>query len=111
MWYYEITIVSYDRRSVNEKEDDKDEEEKYILVFDFGGGTYDVSLIEKQGNNFETLASAGNQKLGGGDLDNKLMEYCLDFFSNNLKLDKNKIKENYKSIQRLKIACEQTKKY
>ena len=93
-----------------EKEDDKDEEEKYILIFDFGGGTYDVSYIEKNGNNFETIASAGDQNLGGGDLDNKLMEYCLDEFSKNLNIDKKRIKENYKYIQRLKIACEQTKK-
>ena len=83
---------------------------KHILVFDFGGGTYDVSLIEIEGTFLETISSAGDQRLGGGDLDNKLMEFCLDNFSENIKIDKNIIKQNYKSIQRLKIACEQTKK-
>ena len=87
-----------------------DNKEKYILVFDFGGGTYDVSLIEVNGYMFETCSTAGDQMLGGGDLDNTLMEYCLDIFSKNIQIDKNVIKQNYKSIQRLKIACEQTKK-
>ena len=85
-----------------------------ILVFDLGGGTYDVSLIEYEHNNFENLASAGNSKLGGGDLDNLLMEFCLDKFCKQNKEKnflKEEIKKNIKCNQRLKIACEQTKKY
>ena len=89
---------------------ENEDEKKYILVFDLGGGTYDVSLIEKDEAMFETIATAGEQMLGGGDFDNILIEYCLDNFSNNIKIDKNIIKEDYKAIQRLKIACEQTKK-
>ena len=86
------------------------ENDKIVLVFDFGGGTYDVSLIEVTDYIFETRATRGNQYLGGGDLDNKLMEYCLDSFSKIIKVPKEEIKKNYKSIQRLKIACEKTKK-
>ena len=86
------------------------ENDKIVLVFDFGGGTYDVSLIEVNDCIFETRATRGNQYLGGGDLDNKLMEYCLDSFSKIVKVSKEEIKKNYKSIQRLKIACEKTKK-
>ena len=86
------------------------EEDKIVLVFDFGGGTYDVSLIEITDSIFETRATKGNQYLGGGDLDNKLMEYCLDNFSKIIKVPKEEIQKNYKSIQRLKIACEKTKK-
>ena len=87
-----------------------DNEENYFLVFDLGGGTYDVSLIEINDCILETCATAGIQMLGGGDFDNKLMEYCLDIFSSSINIDKNKIKENYKLMQRLKIACERTKK-
>ena len=84
-----------------------------IIVFDLGGGTYDVSLIEYGQSFFETIASAGNSSLGGSDFDNRLMEYCLkDFYKKNK--DKNfkmeEINVNYKCKQRLKIACEQTKK-
>ena len=89
------------------------EEDLKIIVFDLGGGTYDVSLIEYGQSIFETLASAGNSRLGGGDFDNRLMEHCLNEFCNKNK-DKNfsinDIKNNIKCNQRLKIACEQTKK-
>lgn len=95
---------------ITDTNQNEDEEKKYILVFDLGGGTYDVSLIEKDEAMFETIATAGEQLLGGGDFDNILIEYCLDNFSKIINIDKNIIKEDYKAIQRLKIACEQTKK-
>ena len=85
-----------------------------IIVFDLGGGTYDVSLIEYSMGIFDTLASAGNAKLGGGDFDNRLMEYCLNEFCNKNKdkhFSKDEIYRNNKGIQRLKIKCEQAKKY
>ena len=90
------------------------EETKNILVFDLGGGTFDVSLIEFSQSIFETLASAGDSKLGGGDFDNRLMEFCLDYFcEKNQKenFSKEQIKKNIKCLQRLKMACEQSKKY
>ena len=92
------------------KKNSENENEKHLLVFDFGGGTFDVSIVEMSGSCVETLASSGNQMLGGGDFDNKLMEFCIDIFSEKSKKDKKKIKNNYKSMQRLKIGCEQTKK-
>jgi len=93
----------------NKKEKPKNDKEKHLLIFDFGGGTYDVSIVEMNESYVETLATSGNQMLGGGDLDNKLMEYCLNVFSEKAKKDKEEIRKNYKSMQRLKIACEQAK--
>ena len=102
--YYDLSFIS------NNIINNNNNEENYFLVFDLGGGTYDVSLIEINEYILETCATAGIQMLGGGDFDYKLMEYCLDIFSRNINIDKTIIKENYKSMQRLKIACEQTKK-
>ena len=102
--YYDLSFIS------NNIINNNNNEENYFLVFDLGGGTYDVSLIEINEYILETCATAGIQMLGGGDFDYKLMEYCLDIFSRNINIDKAIIKENYKSMQRLKIACEQTKK-
>ena len=85
----------------------------HIIVFDLGGGTYDVSLVEYSQSIFETLASAGNARLGGGDFDNRLMVFCLEHFCQKNKDDNisvDEIKRNYKCIQRLKMACERTKK-
>ena len=92
------------------KQDEDNEEQNYILVFDLGGGTYDLSLIEIMGTSLETITTAGNQKLGGGDFDNKLMEYCLENFSKNANIDKEIIMKNFKAMQNLKIVCEQAKK-
>ena len=95
------------RTSLMNNENNKD---KKVLVFDLGGGTYDVSLIQVNDYIFETKASSGNQHLGGGDFDNVLMEYSLTQFCQNTKKSINDIKNNYKCMQRLKIACEHTKK-
>ena len=90
-------------------DNEDDSSDKFFLVFDLGGGTYDVSLVEQNDSMLETIASSGNQMLGGGDFDKVLMDYCLSKLDN-LKLNKEEIKKNFKSMQRLKIACEQTKK-
>ena len=84
--------------------------DKFFLVFDLGGGTYDVSLVEQNESMLETISSAGDQMLGGGNFDERLMEYCLSKLDN-LKLNKDEIKKNFKSMQRLKFACEQSKKF
>ena len=86
------------------------DKDKNILVFDLGGGTFDVSLIIITSYIFETKRTLGNQRLGGGDFDNKLMEFCLDEFSHKNIISKDEIKKNKKCIQMLKIACEKTKK-
>ena len=78
----------------NKKEEkskkEKDDNSKIILVFDFGGGTFDVSIIEMDERCVETLVSSGDQMLGGGDFDNKLMDFCLNIFAEKTKKDKKK---------------------
>ena len=87
----------------------KDKELLKIIVFDFGGGTFDVSLIYVDNKNYETMGYKGDQRLGGSDFDKRLMDYCLDIFCKNNKYDINEIKSNYKCMQILKKACEETK--
>ena len=83
-----------------------------ILVIDFGGGTFDVSLIYiNKYKKFETKAYSGDQKLGGSDLDKKLMDYCLNEFCEKNNCLERTIRMNYKCMQRLKRACEEAKKY
>ncbi|AYV81638.1 MAG: Hsp70 protein, partial [Harvfovirus sp.] len=83
--------------------------EMNIIVYDFGGGTLDVSLLNVSSGLFEVLASVGNTHLGGADFDKRLMRYCLHMFKNKYsiaKLDN----VNVLSIQRLKRSCENAKK-
>ena len=89
-------------------------DKKNIIVFDLGGGTYDVSLIEFNKNIFEIKSSAGDPRLGGGDFDHKIMEFCLKNFCHTNDGENfivEEIMKNTKSMQRLKIACENTKKF
>ena len=86
-------------------------EEKNILVFDLGGGTFDVSLVKINNNEiFEVKYTSGDTHLGGEDFDHKLVEYCITEFCSKYKLDENEVKKNKKSIKRLKIACEKSKR-
>ena len=84
---------------------DKEEEQK-IMVFDLGGGTFDVSVLEIGDGVIEVLATAGNNRLGGDDFDDKIMNYMADTFKAengiDLRLDK-------MSLQRLKEAAEKAK--
>ena len=83
-----------------------------IIVFDLGGGTYDVSLIYSfKGKIFEAMAYSGDQRLGGSDFDNKLIDYSLKDFCTKNKYDEKNLRKDYKLMQRLKRACEETKKY
>ena len=82
-----------------------------IIVFDFGGGTLDVSLLNISNGVYEVLGSCGNNNLGGSDFDRKIMEFCIGKFIHNNNLDSDefidKIEEN--SLQKLKYLCEQAK--
>jgi heat shock protein 5 len=82
-----------------------------IIVFDFGGGTLDVSLLNINDGIYEVLGSCGNNNLGGSDFDTKIMEYCINLFINENNLDYqdfiNEIKED--SLQKLKFLSEQAK--
>jgi len=89
-----------------------DLEEKNILVFDLGGGTFDVSLVNvKDNEKFEVKSTSGNMHLGGEDFDNKLVENCIqEFCSKNKDITEEQIRENKKGMKRLKLACEKSKK-
>ncbi len=85
----------------------KDENEKFILVFDLGGGTFDVSILSISNEAFEVKASTGDTHLGGEDFDEVLVKHCLDSIKKKYKIDLSNDKE---VIKKLKIACENAKK-
>ncbi len=84
---------------------DKDKEQK-IMVYDLGGGTFDVSILEIGDGVFEVLATSGNNKLGGDDFDQRIIDYLVDEFkkSNGIDLSQDKV-----ALQRLKEAAEKAK--
>lgn len=86
---------------------DKKTEEKMVLIFDLGGGTFDVSLLCIDDGIFEVKATAGDTHLGGEDFDNILMKYFIDEFKRKNKID---ISDNKRSLRRLKTACERAKR-
>ena len=83
-------------------------EDKNILVFDFGGGTMDCSILNISDGVFEVLATAGDTHLGGEDIDNILIQYCIQEFEKKHR-DK-KISDNEKVRSRLHRVCEQAKR-
>lgn len=86
---------------------DKLDEEKKILVFDLGGGTFDISILEIGDGTFEVLATAGNNKLGGDDFDKIVIDYLADEFQKAEGVD---LRSDDMSLQRLKEAAEKAKK-
>ncbi len=86
---------------------DKQEKMQTILVYDLGGGTFDVSILELGEGVFEVKATAGNNKLGGDDFDELIIKYLVDTFKkeNGIDLSKDKM-----AMQRLKEAAEKAKK-
>ena len=85
---------------------EKEKAEK-VLVFDLGGGTFDVSIIEIGDGVIEVLATAGNNRLGGDDFDNAITQYMLDDFKAKEGVD---LSTDTMALQRLKVAAEQAKK-
>jgi heat shock protein 1/8 len=81
--------------------------EQNILVFDYGGGTLDVSILSIEGGVFEVKATGGDTHLGGEDLDNKLVEYFAAEFRRKHKLD---ISSSQRALRRLRTACERLKR-
>ena len=92
---------------------DISDSEKKILVFDLGGRTFDVTILKiiNGEENFEILSTKGNKFLGGDDFDNILVEYFLDRFCEKMKESKEEIKKDKKKIKRLKISCENLKRF
>lgn len=86
---------------------DKDESSHKILVYDLGGGTFDVSILELGDGVFEVLATNGNNKLGGDDFDEALLNFMADSFSQENGID---LRKDKMAMQRLKEAAEKAKK-
>ncbi len=84
---------------------DKDTDQK-IMVYDLGGGTFDVSILEIGDGVFEVLATSGNNCLGGDDFDNKVMNYLADEFQRENGID---LRQDKMALQRLKEAAEKAK--
>ncbi|WP_297077265.1 molecular chaperone DnaK [uncultured Enterococcus sp.] len=86
---------------------DKTDKDEKILVFDLGGGTFDVSVLELGDGVFDVLSTAGDNLLGGDDFDNKIIDHMVDVFKkeNGIDLSKDKM-----AVQRLKDAAEKAKK-
>ena len=80
------------------------EHEQKIMVYDLGGGTFDVSIIEIGDGVIEVLATAGNNRLGGDDFDNAITQYMLDDFKAKEGVD---LSTDTMALQRLKVAAEQ----
>jgi L1 cell adhesion molecule like protein len=88
--------------------DNKDnDKEKNVLIFDFGGGTFDVTLLTIDGGIFEVKSTAGDCNLGGEDIDNRLVEHFIQEFKRKHKQD---ISSNSRAVKRLKTACERAKR-
>ncbi|MGX7145220.1 molecular chaperone DnaK [Facklamia languida] len=86
---------------------DKTDAEEKVLVFDLGGGTFDVSILELGDGVFDVLATSGDNKLGGDDFDNKIIDYLVEEFKKEHSIDLSKDKM---ALQRLKDASEKAKK-
>ena len=82
-----------------------------VIIYDFGGGTLDVSLMNINDGMYEVYGSCGNNNLGGSDFDKKIMEYCIQEFVNENKINYDEFIENVeeKILQKLKYTCEQAK--
>ncbi|CAG8571917.1 257_t:CDS:2 [Paraglomus brasilianum] len=87
--------------------DAKDTSEKNVLIFDLGGGTFDVSLLNITGGVFAVKATAGDTHLGGQDFDNNLLEHFKSEFKRKHKAD---ISPDARAIRRLRSACERAKR-
>jgi heat shock 70kDa protein 1/2/6/8 len=85
----------------------KDGKEHRVLIFDLGGGTFDVTVLAIDGGIFEVMATGGDAHLGGEDFDAALVEHFASEFQRKYKKD---LKTSPRAMQRLRLACERTKK-
>mmetsp|Transcript_56859 Transcript_56859/g.160461 ORF Transcript_56859/g.160461 Transcript_56859/m.160461 type:complete len:683 (+) Transcript_56859:52-2100(+) len=81
--------------------------EKNILIFDMGGGTFDVSILAIQDTVFEVRATAGDPHLGGEDFDNRMLSHCISEFRRKFKCDPTR---NQRALRRLRTQCERAKR-
>ena len=87
--------------------DKKGQGERNVLIFDLGGGTFDVSLLTIEDGIFEVKATNGDTHLGGEDFDNKVVEFCIADFKKKSGID---IKGNNRALRRLRTQCEKAKR-
>ena len=87
--------------------DNDTNKEKNILIYDLGGGTFDVTLLTIEEGVFEVKATAGDTRLGGEDFDTRLVQHFSQDFKRKTKKD---LTENKRSLRRLRTACENVKK-
>lgn len=87
--------------------DKNKDKEHNIIIFDFGGGTFDVSLLSIEDGVFEVKATAGDTHLGGEDIDNIMVDYCAQEIQKKYKKD---VKINNRALRRLRTACERAKR-
>jgi L1 cell adhesion molecule like protein len=85
--------------------DKKDEQN--ILIFDLGGGTFDVSILSIDEGIFEVKATAGDTHLGGEDFDNRMVDYCLQELKRKYKKE---LTDNQRAMRRLRTSCERAKR-
>jgi heat shock protein 1/8 len=87
--------------------DKKCDGEKNVLIFDLGGGTFDVSLLTLDDGLFEVKATAGDTHLGGEDFDSRMVTHLISEFKRKEKID---ISNNHRAMRRLRTACEKAKR-
>jgi L1 cell adhesion molecule like protein len=87
--------------------DKKGQGERHVLIFDLGGGTFDVSLLTIDDGVFEVKATAGDTHLGGEDFDNKIVEWCAADFLKKKSID---IRSNPRAMRRLRTQAEKAKR-
>ncbi len=86
---------------------DKQEKDQTILVYDLGGGTFDVSILELSEGTFEVVSTAGNNRLGGDDFDDRIIDHIVSEFKKDNGID---LKKDKMALQRVKDAAEKAKK-
>merc|ERR1711937_319181 len=85
----------------------KDDKESNVLIFDLGGGTFDVSILTIEEGIFEAKSTAGDTHLGGEDFDNRMVDHFVNEFKRKHKKD---LKGNKRALRRLRTACERAKR-
>jgi len=87
-------LESLNKRNIEDEKDKEDDDEKLIIVFDLGGGTFDVTLLTiEEEEIFDILATSGDSHLGGDDFDKKIIDYCLQKFCSNLNVNESDIRK------------------
>ena len=105
-----LRMISEPTAAVMAAKFDQSDEERNVLVFDVGGGTYDLSVLSIAGSVVSVEATGGNMNLGGRDLDEALTDYCLEQFNKQTSVNLTKDKDQYKkALHILSLECEKAK--